>query len=270
MSFAKIAAIIAAAAAIAKADREAAMISMEVYMNDIGSHMKDYLSMEKAHPEQSIPPGVLSAYAAKLTDKTDSYTSFFADIGDEQIHYMITGVPWYSTRLAPAISQALEAAGLGEAAPATSSSKAVETTSSKAVETTSSKAVETTSSKAVETTSSKAVETSSSKAVETSSSKAVETSSSKAVETSSSKAVETSSSKAVRNLFLPRLLKPLPRLKNLPRPLKPLPRLNLLLLLQMLRPPKLLLMLSLKSLMVKFKLPLNNKLKTVLLELLPV
>ncbi|CCH63174.1 hypothetical protein TBLA_0J01800 [Henningerozyma blattae CBS 6284] len=230
MSFAKIAAIIAAAAAIAKADREAAMISMEVYMNDIGSHMKDYLSMEKAHPEQSIPPGVLSAYAAKLTDKTDSYTSFFADIGDEQIHYMITGVPWYSTRLAPAISQALEAAGLGEAAPATSSPRLLKPLLPRLLK------------------------------------------------PLLPRLLKPLLPRLLKPL-LPRLLKPLPprllkpllpRLKNLPRPLKPLPRLNLLLLLQMLRPPKLLLMLSLKSLMVKFKLPLNNKLKTVLLELLPV
>ncbi|CCH57912.1 hypothetical protein TBLA_0A01120 [Henningerozyma blattae CBS 6284] len=114
MSITKVVSLLAAITAIANADgdREAAMISMQVYMNDIGSHMKEYLSMEKANPEQSIPPGVLSAYAAKMTAKGDSYTSFFSDIPDSYIHYMITGVPWYSTRLAPAISSALASAGI--------------------------------------------------------------------------------------------------------------------------------------------------------------
>lgn len=113
LSAVQTAAILAASSYVSAADnREAAMVSMEVYMNDIGSHMKEYMSMEKANPKQSIPPGVLSAYAAKMTAKGDSYTSFFSDIPDSYIQYMITGVPWYSSRLVPALSSALKAKGL--------------------------------------------------------------------------------------------------------------------------------------------------------------
>lgn len=120
MSFIKYAALFAASASMASALDEALMIEMSVYMADIGANIMQYMSMMKANPNQSFPSVMLSAQAEQMTATNDSYLTWFKNLNSAEVEEMVTGVPWYSSRLAPKISKAWAAAGITEGAAATS------------------------------------------------------------------------------------------------------------------------------------------------------
>ncbi|CCE64719.1 hypothetical protein TPHA_0I02150 [Tetrapisispora phaffii CBS 4417] len=107
-------ALLSAAAATASAydHKSAAIVELEVYMTDIVNNMDQYLAMQEANPGQAFPSEIMSAYIQIAIGNTISYTSFFSTIDESEVEFMMTGVSWYSARLAPSVSAALLEAGI--------------------------------------------------------------------------------------------------------------------------------------------------------------
>ncbi|CCE64724.1 hypothetical protein TPHA_0I02200 [Tetrapisispora phaffii CBS 4417] len=107
-------ALLSAAAATASAydHKSAAIVELEVYMTDIVNNMDQYLAMQAANPGQAFPAEIMSAYVQMARGNTISYTSFFSTIDESEVEFLMTGVSWYSARLAPSVSAALLEAGI--------------------------------------------------------------------------------------------------------------------------------------------------------------
>ena len=193
MSFIKYAALFAASASMASALDEALMIEMSVYMADIGANIMQYMSMMKANPNQSFPSVMLSAQAEQMTATNDSYLTWFKNLNSAEVEEMVTGVPWYSSRLAPKISKAWAAAGITEGAAATSVAATTTAATTTAATTTAATTSAASSSAAASSAAASSAAASSSSAAASSSSAAASSSSAAA---SSSASVEQVSSSA--------------------------------------------------------------------------
>ncbi|EHN00283.1 Tir2p [Saccharomyces cerevisiae x Saccharomyces kudriavzevii VIN7] len=185
MAYTKIA-LLAAFSAFAFAQTQEEIDELNVILNDVKSNLQEYISLASDSSSgfslSSLPSGVLDIGMAIASATDDSYTTLYSEVDFAAVSKMLTMVPWYSSRLEPALESLLGTS-------ATTTSSAVATTSS-AVATTSS--VVATTSSAVATTSSAAATTSS--AAATTSSAAATTSS--AAATASSADATTSSADA--------------------------------------------------------------------------
>ncbi|SMN21297.1 similar to Saccharomyces cerevisiae YBR067C TIP1 Major cell wall mannoprotein with possible lipase activity [Maudiozyma saulgeensis] len=86
-----------------------------VIINDIESHVSDYLSLETSGSSDfQVPPEVLSLYAQINTYTDESYTSLFTELDVAALTATITNLPWYSTRLLPALQRANAGASSNE------------------------------------------------------------------------------------------------------------------------------------------------------------
>ena len=66
-----------------------------------------YYLFQAAHPTETYPVEV-----AEAVFNYGDFTTMLTGIAPDQVTRMITGVPWYSTRLRPAISKALSKDGI--------------------------------------------------------------------------------------------------------------------------------------------------------------
>ncbi|ODQ60944.1 hypothetical protein WICANDRAFT_19726, partial [Wickerhamomyces anomalus NRRL Y-366-8] len=102
---------------------------------DINGHLSDYLNY--IQQGNALPDGLLNLYQEAQTYTDDSYTTLLSTVDFNAVEGFVTGLPWYSSRLAGAFASATgEGAATTSSAPETSkaasSSAAAPTTSSKA------------------------------------------------------------------------------------------------------------------------------------------
>ncbi|AET39505.1 GPI-anchored mannoprotein Ecym_4465 [Eremothecium cymbalariae DBVPG len=107
-------AVAATAALLAVASAEdlepAQVSSIDVVVQDIKSHLTEYVSYAGSNSGLSIPEDVISVYTQVATYTDGSYTSLFSNLNFQEINSAITGLPWYSSRLAPAFASLSPAA----------------------------------------------------------------------------------------------------------------------------------------------------------------
>ncbi|EJS44089.1 pau2p [Saccharomyces arboricola H-6] len=106
-----VAAIAAGASAttttLAQSDERVNLVELGVYVSDIRAHLAQYYSFQAAHPTETYPIEI-----AEAVFNYGDFTTMLTGISPDQVTRMITGVPWYSTRLRPAISSALSVDGI--------------------------------------------------------------------------------------------------------------------------------------------------------------
>ncbi|KAJ4136651.1 seripauperin pau11 [Fusarium oxysporum] len=83
------------------------LVELGVYVSDIRAHLAQYYMFQAAHPTETYPVEV-----AEAVFNYGDFTTMLTGIPADQVTRMITGVPWYSTRLKPAISSALSKDGI--------------------------------------------------------------------------------------------------------------------------------------------------------------
>lgn len=172
------------AAAFVKADEDAVL---SVILQDIESYQSDYLSyIQEGH---AVPSGVLQVYQQITTYTDDSYTTLYSQIDESAVATFITGVPWYSSRLASKIAAAETEGDSSIISSSESGSASAESTSASA--SASASASESTSESA-----SASASTSASASASVSSSKASEASSSSKASSSASASSASSTSSA--------------------------------------------------------------------------
>ncbi|CAI4795578.1 AMP_1a_G0052770.mRNA.1.CDS.1 [Saccharomyces cerevisiae] len=99
---AAIAAGVAAAPAtttLSPSDERVNLVELGVYVSDIRAHLAQYYLFQAAHPTETYPVEI-----AEAVFNYGDFTTMLTGIPAEQVTRVITGVPWYSTRLRPAIS----------------------------------------------------------------------------------------------------------------------------------------------------------------------
>ncbi|CAI4981771.1 AVN_HP_G0027990.mRNA.1.CDS.1 [Saccharomyces cerevisiae] len=112
---AAIAAGVAAAPAtttLSPSDERVNLVELGVYVSDIRAHLAEYYSFQAAHPTETYPVEI-----AEAVFNYGDFTTMLTGIPADQVTRVITGVPWYSTRLRPAISSALSKDGIYTAVP---------------------------------------------------------------------------------------------------------------------------------------------------------
>ncbi|CAI4060751.1 hypothetical protein N7582_001708 [Saccharomyces uvarum] len=97
----------AATTTLAQSDERVNLVELGVYVSDIRAHMAQYYLFQAAHPTETYPVEV-----AEAVFNYGDFTTMLTGIAADQVTRMITGVPWYSTRLRPAISSALSKDGI--------------------------------------------------------------------------------------------------------------------------------------------------------------
>ncbi|CAB4255897.1 similar to Saccharomyces cerevisiae YBR067C TIP1 Major cell wall mannoprotein with possible lipase activity [Maudiozyma barnettii] len=96
-----------------------------VIINDIESHISDYLSLETSgNSTFQVPPEVLSLYAQINTYTDETFTSLFTELDVSALTATITNLPWYSSRLLPALERANTDVATNETESATTSATA--------------------------------------------------------------------------------------------------------------------------------------------------
>ncbi|KAK5779659.1 SRP1/TIP1 family protein PWA37_002841 [Arxiozyma heterogenica] len=165
---------------LAADDEKALMLELSVYVRDIANNMQQYLSFRQQHPNEPYPAVLNTVVLQAAGSSDDSWTTALTGIAPAMVERMLTGVPWYSSRIYPALTSKFAQAGV-----------VVEGIDASAVATTTASSTSSVATSTAASTSSSKAASSSSKAA-SSSSKAA--SSSKA--TSSSAATTTSASKA--------------------------------------------------------------------------
>ncbi|CAI4863729.1 CBM_collapsed_G0056410.mRNA.1.CDS.1 [Saccharomyces cerevisiae] len=88
------------------------LVELGVYVSDIRAHLAQYYLFQAAHPTETYPVEI-----AEAVFNYGDFTTMLTGIPAEQVTRVITGVPWYSTRLRPAISSALSKDGIYTAIP---------------------------------------------------------------------------------------------------------------------------------------------------------
>ena len=88
-------------------DERVNLVELAVYVSDIRAHLADYYAFQGSHPTETYPPEIASAVF-----NYGEFTTMLTGIAPDQVTRMITGVPWYSSRLRPAISSALSSDGI--------------------------------------------------------------------------------------------------------------------------------------------------------------
>lgn len=135
---------------------EAQMLELSVYVRDIADHMQQYLSFRQKYPNQPYPAILNTVVLEAAGSSGDSWTSLLTGIDPSTVQMMLTGVPWYSSRIYPALTSRFAEAGVVvEGIDASSAAASTSTTSSAAATSSSS------SSKAASSSSSAAASSSS-------------------------------------------------------------------------------------------------------------
>ena len=97
----------AATTTLAQSDKRVNLVELGVYVSDIRAHLAQYYLFQAAHPTETYPVEV-----AEAVFNYGDFTTMLTGIAPDQVTRMITGVPWYSSRLKPAISKALSKDGI--------------------------------------------------------------------------------------------------------------------------------------------------------------
>ncbi|KAF4002479.1 Seripauperin and TIP1 family protein [Saccharomyces cerevisiae] len=92
---------------LAQSDERVNLVELGVYVSDIRAHLAQYYMFQAAHPTETYPVEV-----AEAVFNYGDFTTMLTGIAPDQVTRMITGVPWYSSRLKPAISSALSKDGI--------------------------------------------------------------------------------------------------------------------------------------------------------------
>ncbi|ONH70422.1 Seripauperin-4 [Saccharomyces cerevisiae] len=92
---------------LAQSDERVNLVELGVYVSDIRAHLAQYYMFQAAHPTETYPVEV-----AEAVFNYGDFTTMLTGIAPDQVTRMITGVPWYSSRLKPAISKALSKDGI--------------------------------------------------------------------------------------------------------------------------------------------------------------
>ena len=122
MAYTKIA-LFAAIAALASAQTQDQIIELNVILNDVKSHLQEYISLASDSSSgfslSSMPAGVLNIGMALASATDDSYTTLYSKVDFAGVSKMLTMVPWYSSRLEPAL-KSLDGDATSTAAPSSS------------------------------------------------------------------------------------------------------------------------------------------------------
>ncbi|CAL9729175.1 hypothetical protein MOUN0_G00518 [Monosporozyma unispora] len=110
-------------------------IELVVYCKDIINNMDQYVDFREANPDQPYPTQLnqIVINAVIAGDGDDSWTSSLTGIDPATVEMMLTGVPWYSTRILPVLQDTLNSDNIAvvginaEVAPASSAVVAVST-----------------------------------------------------------------------------------------------------------------------------------------------
>lgn len=140
---------------------EAQMLELSVYVRDIADHMQQYLSFRQKYPNQPYPAILNTVVLEAAGSSGDSWTSLLTGIDPSTVQMMLTGVPWYSSRIYPALTSRFAEAGVVvEGIDASSVAASTSTTSSAAATSSSSSKAASSSSAAAASSSSKAASSS--------------------------------------------------------------------------------------------------------------
>ena len=103
-------------------------VELVVYVKDIVKNMAQYLSFRQANPDQPYPSQLNQiVLKALMAGGNDSWSTSLTGIDPATVEMMLTGVPWYSSRILPVLQDTLDSDNIAvvginaEAAPATSS-----------------------------------------------------------------------------------------------------------------------------------------------------
>ena len=122
MAYTKIA-LFAAIAALASAQTQDQINELNVILNDVKSHLQEYMSLAQDPSSgfslSSMPAGVLDIGMALASATDDSYTTLYSKVDFAGVSKMLTMVPWYSSRLEPAL-KSLDGDATSTAAPSSS------------------------------------------------------------------------------------------------------------------------------------------------------
>ena len=122
MAYTKIA-LFAAIAALASAQTQDQINELNVILNDVKSHLQEYISLASDSSSgfslSSMPAGVLDIGMALASATDDSYTTLYSEVDFAGVSKMLTMVPWYSSRLEPAL-KSLDGDATSSAAPSSS------------------------------------------------------------------------------------------------------------------------------------------------------
>ncbi|KAG0653464.1 hypothetical protein C6P44_001690 [Monosporozyma unispora] len=164
---------------LSSTDEQAQLLELSVYVQDIAAHMAQYLSFRQQNPNEPYPAILNTVVLKAAGSKDDSWTSELTGIAPSMVERMITGVPWYSTRILPALTarfaqEGVAVQGFDGAAATSAKATSAKATSAKATSAASSKAASSAaSSKAASSAaSSKATTSASAKAASSSAAKA--------------------------------------------------------------------------------------------------
>ncbi|CCK70380.1 SRP1/TIP1 family protein KNAG_0E01130 [Huiozyma naganishii CBS 8797] len=85
-------------------------VELGVYVNDITKNLMEYYAFRAEHPEQAYPGIIETAVFEDMMGQPQSeWINQLTTIDYNEVQSMFTGVPWYSDRLAPALSSSLKA-----------------------------------------------------------------------------------------------------------------------------------------------------------------
>ena len=125
MAYIKIA-LLAAVAALASAQTQEEIDELNVILNDVKSNLQEYISLASDSSSgfslSSLPSGVLDIGLALASATDDSYTTLYSEVDFAAVSKMLTQVPWYSSRLEPAL-KSLEGDDSSSAAPSSTEAK---------------------------------------------------------------------------------------------------------------------------------------------------
>ncbi|CCK72864.1 SRP1/TIP1 family protein KNAG_0M00110 [Huiozyma naganishii CBS 8797] len=123
-----------AATTVAADSQVVKMVELGVYVMDIANNLPQYYSFQGANPGEKYPPVIETAVIDQAFNGVpeSQWITLLSDIDEADVQRMLTGVPWYSSRIAPALSASLEAQGIVIAAPGAAASTAAATTATEA------------------------------------------------------------------------------------------------------------------------------------------
>ncbi|CAL9733347.1 hypothetical protein MOSE0_A03774 [Monosporozyma servazzii] len=88
-------------------------MELSAYVRDILGNMGQYLSFRQANPDQPYPTQLNQiVMKAMFAGANDGWTSSLTGIDPNTVEMMLTGVPWYSTRILPVLQKNLNNKGV--------------------------------------------------------------------------------------------------------------------------------------------------------------
>ena len=139
--YAKIA-LFLASAAIAQAQTADQLAELNVIMADVKDHLSDYMGLATSGTISisDLPAGVMPLAMAVQSATDDSYTTLYSNVDFAAVDTFLTKLPWYSSRLQPALESAKGAdAATSAAESSAASSAAVESSAASSAAASSSK-----------------------------------------------------------------------------------------------------------------------------------